>query len=158
MNLGKLNFRTESCYVSDDKASVRWQRRKLVFFGCLSTRSEMCLLQSLESPDSPLVRFNYVCLGDNRFDFSLSRSPSYTASPQVYNTRKRQMRAKMTAILLSSHAAVSQTDIDETESIPSYIPLSKCDIDVLYRSKSQCIPLSSTQLLFPTQSTKIRVL
>ena len=44
---------------------------------------------------------------------------------------------KWTVVPLSRHAAVSQADINETEFTPPAIHVSKCDTDVLYRSRSQ---------------------
>ena len=44
---------------------------------------------------------------------------------------------KWTAIPLSRHAAVSQADMDETGTTPPSIIVSKCDIDVPFRSRRQ---------------------
>ena len=44
---------------------------------------------------------------------------------------------KWTAVPLSRHAAVSQADMDETETTPPSIPVSKCDIEISSRSRSQ---------------------
>ena len=115
---------------------------KIVSFECLSTRAAMYLLQSLGSPAFACVHRTYVCLhhyacGANLLEFSSLRPPS--SKPSLMCTIRVSVGCapKWTAVSLSRHAAVSQADMDETDTSPTSSPVPKCDIDVPSRSRSQ---------------------